>query len=206
MGMHAVILNGTSSHRSLSPSPKESPGPTPADTNEIFEHVSVLSEQVRAVLAIKSTLEVQHVAAQATIQALEKKVEALKAIVKSSHEQLPPLPSIQPPLTLALNELKESISEILSKWKKSVQGQWSLIQEEWSQEREQLNCARVEFELKTQQMNEGISNLESTVSEVQQAQSTQGHQLTTLQTWMIWIQDSTGWFWGGDQTSRAMLH
>ena len=122
MGMHAVILNGTSSHGLLSPSPKESPGPTPADTNEIFEHVLVLSQQVCTVLAVKSALEVQHVAAQVTIQALEKKVEALKAIVKSSHEQLPPLLSIQPPLTLALNEPKESITEILSKWKKSVQG------------------------------------------------------------------------------------
>ena len=74
-------------------------------------NVSVLLEQVRAVLAVKSTLEVQHVATQAMIQALEKKVEALKAIIKSSHEQLPPLPSIQPPLTLALNEPKESIVE-----------------------------------------------------------------------------------------------
>jgi len=84
-----------------------------------------------------------------------------------------------------------------SSWKKSVQGQWSSVQEEWSQERERLNRAREEFEVKTRQVNEGlekISNLESTVNEVQQAQSTQGHQLTTLQTWMTRIQDGTGWF------------
>ncbi len=37
-------------------------------------------------LAVKSGLGAQHVAAQATIQALEKKVETLEAIVKSTQE------------------------------------------------------------------------------------------------------------------------
>ena len=202
MGMHAAILNGASSHRSLSPSPQENAVPAPADASEIYDQVSALSEQVRAVLAVKSALEAQHVAAQATIQALEKKVEALEAAVKSTQEQAaaaqsPPPPPVQPPLTLAPNEPKESLTEILSEWKKSVQGQWSSVQEEWSQERERLSRVREEFEVKTRQVNEGlekISHLESTVSEVQQTQSTQGHQLTTLQTWMTRIQEGTHWF------------
>ena len=149
--------------------------------------------QVRIVLAIKSALEAQHIAAQVTIRALEGKVEALEAAIKSMQEQLPPPLSVQPPLILSLNEPKESITEILSEWKKSVQGQWSSIQEEWSQEHERLNHAREEFEVKTRQVKEGlkkISNLELTVNEVQQVQSTQGHQLMTLQTWMTRIQDS----------------
>ena len=64
-------------------------------------------------------------------------------------EQLPPPLSIQPPLIFTLIELNESITEILYKWNKSVQGQWSSIQEELSQEHEQLDCAHEEFELKT---------------------------------------------------------
>ena len=150
------------------------------------------AEQVRVVLAVKSALEAQHIAAQVTIRALEGKVEALEAAIKSMQEQSPPPLSVQPPLILSLNEPKESITKILSEWKMSVQGQWSSIQEEWSQERERLNRAREEFEVKTRQVKEGlkkISNLESTVNEVQQAQSTQGHWLMTLQTWMTRIHD-----------------
>ena len=150
------------------------------------------AEQVRVVLAVKSALEAQHIAAQVTIRALKGKVEALEAAIKSMQEQSPPPLSVQPPLILSLNEPKESITKILSEWKMSVQGQWSSIQEEWSQERERLNRAHEEFEVKTRQVKGGlkkISNLESTVNEVQQVQSTQGHRLMTLQTWMTRIQD-----------------
>ena len=199
MGMHAVMLNGSPSHRSLSPTPIEKTVPAPIDTSEISEQLSALSEQVRAVLAVKSALEAQHVAAQATIQALEKKVDSLEAIVKSTQEQAPGTQSSPPPpIQLSLNEPKESLTEILSEWKKSVQGQWSSVQEEWTQERERLNRAREEFEAKARQVNEGlekISVLESTVNAVQQAQTSQGHQLTTMQTWMTRIQEgTTGWF------------
>ena len=71
-------------------------------------------------LAVKSTLEAQHVATQAAIQALKNKVEAIEAAIKSTQEQAaatqsPPPPPVQPPLTLAPNEPKESLTEILSK-------------------------------------------------------------------------------------------
>jgi hypothetical protein len=199
MAMHAVMLNGSPSHRSLSPTPKERTIPAPVDTSEISEQLSVLSEQVRAVLAVKSALEAQHISAQATIQALEKKVDTLEAIVKSTQEQAPGAQSPPPPpIQLSLNEPKESLTEILSEWKKSVQGQWSSVQEEWSQERERLNRAREEFEAEARQVNEGlekISVLESTVNAVQQTQTSHGHQLTTLQTWMTRIHEgTTGWF------------
>jgi len=196
MGMHAAMLNGSPSHRTLSPTPSIS---APVDTSEISEQLSVLSEQVRAVLAVKSALEAQHITAQATIHALEKKVDSLEAIVKSTQEQAPGTQSPPPPpIQLSLNEPKESLTEILSEWKKSVQGQWSSVQEEWSQERERLNRAREEFEGKARQVNEGlekISVLESTVNAVQQTQTSHGHQLTTLQTWMTRVQEgTTGWF------------
>ncbi|KAF8322374.1 hypothetical protein F5887DRAFT_1166249 [Amanita rubescens] len=178
MAMHAVMLNGSSSHRSLSPTPKERTIPAPVDTSEISEQLSVLSEQVRAVLAVKSALEAQHITAQATIQVLEKKVDTLVAIVKSTQEQVPALhhPSNSPSTS------PKSLTEIL--WKKKN-----------GQERERLNRAREEFEAEARQGLEKISVLESTVNAVQQTQTSHGHQLTTLQTWMTRIHEGiTGWF------------
>ncbi|KAF8625152.1 hypothetical protein AX15_005534 [Amanita polypyramis BW_CC] len=202
MGMHAAILNGQPSHRSLSPSQKEKIVPSHPDMKEMSDQVSALSEQVRAVLAVKSTLEAQHVTAQATIQTLEKKVEALEAMVKTSQEQQTAATQVSPPspppsVATTSDEAKESLTEILSEWKKSVQGQWSFVQEEWSQERERLNRAREEFEAKTHQVDAGLeklTSLESTMNAVQQTQMTQGQQVTTLQTWMNRMQESSTWF------------
>ncbi|KAK2459473.1 hypothetical protein APHAL10511_008507 [Amanita phalloides] len=200
MGVHAAILNGAS-HRSRSPSQSQTENAAPAqpDTKEISEQLSTLSEQVRTVLAVKSVLEAQHVAAQVTIQALEKKVETLEAAVKTAQEHAvaAPLPPVQPPVTTINDEPKETLTDILSEWKKSVQGQWTSVQEEWSQERERLSRAREEFVVKTRQIDEGlerISGLESTVSAVQQTQTAHVSQLTTLQTWMSRVQEGTSWF------------
>ena len=44
MGMHAAILNGASSHQSLSPLPQENAVPAPANMSKIYEQVSALLE------------------------------------------------------------------------------------------------------------------------------------------------------------------
>lgn len=38
---------------------------------------------------------------------------------------------------------KESLMEMLAKWKKSAEEEWGHVQEEWRKEHEQLNKARV---------------------------------------------------------------
>ncbi|KIL56948.1 hypothetical protein M378DRAFT_45539, partial [Amanita muscaria Koide BX008] len=107
-------------------------------------------------VAVKSALETQHVAAQATIQALKNEVKSLEALVHAT-DTMPPPPTIPNPILVTPpfveiakeKEAETSVAEIFSEWKKSVQGQWISVQEEWSQEHEMLNHARQEFEAKT---------------------------------------------------------
>ncbi|PFH47881.1 hypothetical protein AMATHDRAFT_114022, partial [Amanita thiersii Skay4041] len=167
LGMGATI------HEQVQTSPTHSLGqPLPSVTSqidertrEISDQVTALSEQVQAILAVKSSLEAQHLAAQATIQALEKKVEVLEAMVKNTQEQSAQVPPPPPaPVTVTPDEPRESLTEMLSEWKRSVQGQWSFVQEEWTHERERLNRAREEFEAKSRQMEVGLekmSNIQS---------------------------------------------
>ncbi|KAM6502903.1 hypothetical protein JOM56_002880 [Amanita muscaria] len=94
-----------------------------------------------------------------TVQALEKKVESIEALVEDTQEQqtsatVPPPPPpttipslVTPPSSVEIAKEKEaetSPTEILSEWKKSVQ-----VQEDCSEERERLNRAREELEAKT---------------------------------------------------------
>ncbi|KIL54934.1 hypothetical protein M378DRAFT_18409 [Amanita muscaria Koide BX008] len=142
--------------------------PNPPDTNpvETSEHVSALSEQVKA--AVKSALE----ADQATIQALEKKIESIEALVKDTQKQQ------------TKNEAETSPTEILSEWIKSVQGQWSSLQEDWSEEREWLSRAREEIEAKTREVDAGLEKMasfETNVGSMKEMQASQGQQLSILQ-------------------------
>ncbi|KAF8629365.1 hypothetical protein AX17_005661 [Amanita inopinata Kibby_2008] len=168
------------------------------NAKEISEQVSALSEQVRAIFAVKSALEVQQLAAQATIEALEKKVETLEAMVKTTQEQQASF--TQPPPTPAsavistVEEPRETLTEILSEWKKSVQGQWSSVQEEWSQERERLSRAREEFEIKARQVDAGLEKMadfQSNITTLQQTQMALGQQLSTYQQWINRMQENT---------------
>ncbi|KAM6490157.1 hypothetical protein JOM56_014349 [Amanita muscaria] len=168
--------------------------PNPPDTNpvETSEHVSALSEQVKA--AVKSALE----ADQATIQALKKKIESIEALVKDTQKQQtsatvpsPPPPTtpilVTPPSSVEIakeNEAETSPTEILSEWIKSVQGQWSSLQEDWSEEREWLSRAREEIEAKTREVDAGLEKMasfETNVGSMKEMQASQGQQLSILQ-------------------------
>ncbi|TFK69330.1 hypothetical protein BDN72DRAFT_615860 [Pluteus cervinus] len=161
--------------RSTSPlSSSQSPGSSPlklkgkATTPEaIYDQVMQLSMQVSSVVALTSTLEAQHAAAQSTIVALENKIEALEALVRSSPSS--PQPSSPPSQSTSLAAIsteaktaqKESLTEIITEWKKSVDGQWGSMQEEWKEERERLSRAREEWETKNTLVDNGLSRIDS---------------------------------------------
>jgi hypothetical protein len=139
-------------------------------TNDVYEQVMQLSIQVNAVMALTSTLEAQHTAAQSTIQALEGKVESLEAMLKATQEaqaqqaraSSPSPPSSPPPsapAAIEANQNHESLTEMLAEWKKSVEGQWSSVQEEWKEERERLSKAREEWETKVRQVDSGLEKM-----------------------------------------------
>ena len=82
----------------------------------------MLSNQLESALALSSTLQAQHTAAQTTILALESKVQALEALVLSTQSQ-------PPPILKATLALPESLMQMLNEWKNSVVGQWSSLRE-----------------------------------------------------------------------------
>ncbi|KAF7290536.1 Glycosyltransferase family 69 protein [Mycena indigotica] len=111
---------------------KSPENPTPS-VDELTARLSQLSSQLESALAMSSTLQAQHVAAQNTIVSLEDKVKRLEGLVTS--------------IVSAENKnSSESITTALSTFKSSLQGQWTVIQEEWAAERERLKRTRDEWE------------------------------------------------------------
>lgn len=130
-----------------------------SSSEDVYDQVQKLSKQVSTVMALTTTLEAQHSAAQVTIQALESKVEALEGMLKTAEEALK-AKSLQEEEAkeIANQEVQvmeeeekkeeESLTSMLAEWKKSVEGQWGYVQEEWKEERARLNKARDEWEAK----------------------------------------------------------
>ena len=128
-------------------------------SEDVYDQVQKLSKQVTTVMALTTTLEAQHSAAQTTIQALESKVETLEGMLKIAEEALK-AKTVQEEEAkeIAHQEVqvkeeeekkeKETLTQMLAEWKKSVEGQWSHVQEEWKEERERLKKAREEWEAK----------------------------------------------------------
>ncbi|KAJ3777088.1 hypothetical protein EV361DRAFT_944381 [Lentinula raphanica] len=142
--------------------------------DELTSRLTTLSTQLESALALSSTLQAQHSAAQSTISALESKVEALENLVavNLAVQQRPstaapePVERTAPPTTE-----RESLISMVTEWKKSVEGQWSNVQEEWHQERERLNRAREEWENKVRLVDDGLERIER-IQSVAQSKNT----------------------------------
>jgi len=141
-------------------------GSAAGDTSEeVFEQVL---NQVSALMALTSSLEAQHIAAQSTIAALENKVQALEATVKatettqlSKEVQTSPASSSQPSLSAIADDAqeRETLTTMVMEWKKSIEGQWSNVREDWDKERERLSRAREQWELQSKSMDTGLEKL-----------------------------------------------
>ena len=154
MGLDYPSLLSSAPRRSMT-----SPLAQLSSSEDVYDQVQKLSKQVSTVMALTTTLEAQHLAAQTTIQSLENKVEALEGMLKAAEEALK-AKTVQEEEAkeIARREVqvteeeqkveKASLTDMLAEWKKSVEGQWSHVQEEWKEERERLNKAREEWESK----------------------------------------------------------
>jgi len=69
-----------------------------------------------------------------------------------------------------------SLVEMMTEWKKGVEGQWGSIREEWTQERDSPAKAREEFENRLRQVDSGLEKVVSFQSTlVSQQQQMQAH-------------------------------
>ena len=100
----------------------------------------------------------QHAAAQNTIPALEFKVASLETLVKSQAASIAPPQPPEPELTSLSSE---SQSNPVQLEKKSINGGWLTLREEWASERERLAFAREEWDNKANSIE---TNLGSTAA------------------------------------------
>ena len=156
-------------------------------TDDIYEQVIRLSKQLSSVIQVTKTLEAQHHDAQDTIRGLENKVASLEHMLQSAEEalanaQASPKKVEEVELTPEVEEARESkavlegkhyssLVDMMAEWKKSVEGQWSSVREEWVDERERLAKARDEFESQIRQVDNGlerVATLQTTLLSQQQ--------------------------------------
>ncbi|KAF9074708.1 hypothetical protein BDP27DRAFT_1316695 [Rhodocollybia butyracea] len=143
------------------------PQPLPnAIVDELTTRLNTLQAQLDSALALSSNLQAQHSTAQSTISALENKVEALENLVTATltAQQRPLAPqtaaSELSEQALSQHVERESLTSMVMEWKKSVEGQWSNVQEEWNQERARLSRAREEWETKVRQVDDGLERMQ----------------------------------------------
>ena len=162
--------------RSPSPSPPAA-APVP---DELTERLNALAKQLEMALELSRSLEAQHASAQSTISVLEAKVASLENMVQVTQTQVqsqaevteqlqaaeaaraaaPEEPSV--PATAveeARIQERESLTTMFSEWKKSMEGRWSSVQEDWSEERERLRRAKDEWENRMRSAEDTVSSV-----------------------------------------------
>lgn len=134
------------------------PGPTFAPgVDELTAKLTTLSNQLESALLLSSSLQAQHTAAQSTISALEQKVSQLENLVRTSTTEPTPAP------TSVSEGERESLTQMLTEWKKGVEGQWTAVREEWASERERLALACEEWESKVKSVESNFGSASAKV-------------------------------------------
>ncbi|KAJ6623575.1 hypothetical protein B0H10DRAFT_803076 [Mycena sp. CBHHK59/15] len=164
MGMSRNLGRSATLRSPLPPSSSTDSLPTTATAvsapnssiNDLTTRLTLLSTQLESALAMSSTLQAQHAAAQSTIVALEDKVKRLEGLVdtvvsaaasnKETDSKKEAVSADESPV------VGESVTATLLSFKNSLQGQWTSVQEEWAEERERLERAREEWEAKMREM------------------------------------------------------
>lgn len=160
-------------------SPPVAPAPVPAVPDVLTERLNALAKQLEMALDLSRSLEAQHACAQSTISVLEAKVASLENLVQVTQTQVqsqaevteqlvqaseaaraaPQEPSVPAAaVEEARKQERESLTAMFSEWKKSVEGKWSSVHEDWSDERDRLRRAKEEWESRMQATENTVAN------------------------------------------------
>jgi len=177
----------TSARRSSLSSPHSTSDP------HVHEQIAELTKRLADILQQTSTLEARYTKAQEAIGGLQNKVVDLETMLDVAKKELAEAHASQkeagevetdseaePPSEKVTDVVGEkqyaSLVEMMTEWKKGVEGQWGSVREEWTQERDRLAKAREEFENRLRQVDSGLEkvvSLQSTL--VSQQQQMQAH-------------------------------
>ncbi|KAI0341540.1 hypothetical protein BDW22DRAFT_1346327 [Trametopsis cervina] len=161
----------------------QSPPPAaPAVTDELAQRLISLADQLGSALELSRSLEAQHSTAQSTISVLESKVAALESLVHTTQSQVQAQAETHQQLIQAAETARtapqtssathhettqekerESLTQMINEWKKSVEGKWDGVQEEWKDERDRLRRAREEWEARVRSVEHKVDNSSSKV-------------------------------------------
>ncbi|KAF8137168.1 hypothetical protein EV363DRAFT_1253657 [Boletus edulis] len=157
--------NTNSRHRS-SPPLQQSHDAASVAIDDLAERLSALSGRIDTAVEFNNCLQAQHTAAQTTISQLQSKIAVLEELVQATQQQLQQQQSAQEAAQAEIlkavreppprDQERESLTAMLDEWKKNVEGQWSAVQEEWSQERERLCKAKEEWESRARTLELGL--------------------------------------------------
>ncbi|KAF5349200.1 hypothetical protein D9756_009527 [Leucocoprinus leucothites] len=144
--------------------------PTNGVTNDqMFEQVLQLSAQMSAMVQLTSSMEIGELerAVKETRETHEREAEALKE--EKAEEQ---------------EGIKTSLTSFFTEWKKTVDGQWSDVREEWREERERLRRAREEWETRVTHLDTSLdkmNQLSSTTTSLVKDFGTQKQEMVRMQ-------------------------
>jgi len=156
------------------------PSANPTVPDDLMERMATLTSQLESALQLSRAMEVSHTTAQSTISMLESKVAALETLVQATQTHVQAQADSQQQLAATVEAKladasssgpsyeeklreRESLTEMLNEWKKSVEGQWSGVREEWNAERDRLKRAKDEFEIRVRTVEEGFGKTTSKV-------------------------------------------
>ncbi|KAF7430144.1 hypothetical protein PC9H_005844 [Pleurotus ostreatus] len=151
----------------------------------------LLSNQFESFMTLTTSLQAQHDAAQSTILNLQAKVVELEDKVKTSQTGQEEVISASISAATAVvasafaardaqtpaksDTENGTLEQLMTDWKKNVDGQWSSMREEWSEERARLAKASEEWETKIKQVDSKLTAL-TTVSDPPLAAGPDDHQ------------------------------
>ncbi|KAH7921658.1 hypothetical protein BV22DRAFT_1132085 [Leucogyrophana mollusca] len=157
--------NSKRRRRSTSPTRRDERDMSSAAIEELTQRLSTLAGRIETALESNNSLQAQHAIAQSTISLLESKISSLEALVQTTQAQVQAQSAAHEAAQAQILEAarqpardseRESLTQMVNEWKKSVEGQWSAVQEEWTQERERLSKAREEWEHKVKSLESGL--------------------------------------------------
>jgi hypothetical protein len=130
----------------------------------LSDRLNTLANQLETALELSRSLQVQHAQQQDTITTLQEKIAALEGRADDSEktvaEQVEAIEALRAaPPTLASSDSgteRESLTEMVNEWKKSVEGQWGGVREAWESERERLRKASEEYERRAKEMEASV--------------------------------------------------
>jgi hypothetical protein len=117
--------------------------------DELSQRLTTLASQLETALELSRTLQQQQQQAQSTISALQEKVNMLEGRVQVTEDAVEHTTAVIEEIKSAPESTStgaESLTDMMSEFKKHVEGKWSGVQEEWTSERERLRRATEEWE------------------------------------------------------------